>query len=174
MGEENTQNFIAYEYKEIGGHGERASMLIDCYGNFGWEIDEMSSLTNRGKIILRRNRKIINKAELTRLQRNFEACIKDIDSLKKSIKSKGVSLALTVGLIGTAFMAVSVFAITATPPLTWLCILFAIPGFILWGCAPLTYLRVVEKRVKVVDAQVEEKYEEIFAICEKGNRFIVN
>lgn len=40
----------------------------------------MDSVTLKFK----RNRKICNKAELTRLQRNFDACIAEIQSLKTS------------------------------------------------------------------------------------------
>ena len=37
---------------------------------------------------LKRDRKIVNKTELTRLQRNFEACVREIQSLENSKTSK--------------------------------------------------------------------------------------
>ena len=49
-------------------------MCIDGYKNFGWKLDEnRKQLTEKEKsiIYLKRDRRIINKAELTRLQRHF-------------------------------------------------------------------------------------------------------
>ena len=81
---------------------------------------------------LKRDRKIVNKTELTRLQRNFEACVREIQSLENSKTSKATIWALAAGVIGTAFIACSTFAVTADPPKILLCIIFAIPGFLGW------------------------------------------
>lgn len=64
-------------------------------------------------LCLRRDRKIINKAELTRLQRNFEDCMRQVDMLERSKTSKASAAAISIGIIGTMFMAGSVFAVTA-------------------------------------------------------------
>lgn len=72
---------------------------------------------------LKRDRKIVNKTELTRLQRNFEACVREIQSLENSKTSKATIWALAAGVIGTAFIACSTFAVTAVPPKI-LCVLF--------------------------------------------------
>ena len=85
-------SFIAFEYKEVTADITQASFLMDGYANFGWEIDEnVMPVTaekysaNNGtyqhrKIVIRlkRDRRILNKMELTRLQRNFEACVAEI------------------------------------------------------------------------------------------------
>ena len=76
MEQEHQPSYVAYEYKEIEAKGERAALLMDCYQSLGWEAEKE---TASGKIMLRRSRKIINKAELTRLQRNLEACVAEID-----------------------------------------------------------------------------------------------
>lgn len=64
--------FVGYEYKEVAVPGEQASMYLDCYENFGWEPDgSMAPVRGPGPVRLRlkRDRKIMNKMELTRLQR---------------------------------------------------------------------------------------------------------
>lgn len=83
-------------------------------------------------IRMKRDRKIINKMELTRLQRHFEACLNEMEALEKSKTSAATVWALAVGILGTVFVAGSAFAITHEPPIVWLCILLAIPGFIGW------------------------------------------
>ena len=81
---------------------------------------------------MKRDRKIINKMELTRLQRNFEAYVEEIRHLEKEKTSLPSIVAITTGIIGTAFIAGSTFAVTANPPHIVLCILLAIPGFLGW------------------------------------------
>lgn len=79
------QSFIFYEYKELNVKEDQASFYLDCYKNFGWKQDENFPPQNKGDLVtlkLKRNRKIVNKVELTRLQRHFEADMQDIVSLK--------------------------------------------------------------------------------------------
>jgi len=171
------KNYIGYDYQEIAADSNDISRYLDGYINFGWEPDEnQSQMKDHGKVILRikRDRKIINKTELTRLQRNFEHCLKEIGELEKSKKSKATMIALSIGLIGTAFMAGSTFAVTHETPIIWLCILLAIPGFLGWIVPYFVYTRAVARRTEVVNELIEEKYDEIYELCKKGNRILGN
>lgn len=169
------KDFIAYDYKEVVADSGKVSFLLDGYENFGWKADEHivnGAVAKKVVLHLKRNRKIVNKAELTRLQRNFEACVKEIDVLEASKTSKATSLALIVGVIGTAFMAGSVFAVTAATPQILLCIILAIPGFIGWIFPYFIYRKVSVEQTEQMDALIEQKYDEIYEICEKGNRLL--
>lgn len=175
------KNFVGYEYKEITAESSKASFLLDGYENFGWELDEnlqgngnTRKTPNQNKMIIRlkRNRKIINKMELTRLQRNFEACVREIEALEKSKTSSATMYALSLAMIGTAFMAGSVFAVTASPPHIILCILLAIPGFLGWILPYFLYKRIVGKQTEKLTPLIEKKYDEIYEICEKGNKLL--
>lgn len=175
------KNFVGYEYKEVAADSSMASFLLDGYENFGWEIDEkMAGYNKTGGvpqqtktlIRLKRNRKIINKMELTRLQRNFEACVSEIETLEKSKTSAASMYAIITGIAGTAFMAGSVFAVTAQSPHIILCILLAIPGFIGWLFPYFLYRKVVGKQTDKLTPLIEKKYDEIYEICEKGNKLL--
>lgn len=176
------KEFVAYEYKEITADQSKISFLLDCYENFGWEPDgnvqdnarENRNPQRQGKAVLclKRNRKIVNKMELTRLQRNFEACVSEIEALEKSKTSGAAVYALIIGILGTAFMAGSTFAVTAQPPHVILCILLAVPGFIGWILPYFVYRRTVRRKTKRVTPLIEEKYDEIYLICEKGNKLL--
>ncbi|MBP3458045.1 MAG: hypothetical protein J6K58_02430 [Lachnospiraceae bacterium] len=176
------KEYVAYEYKEVITDKNRVSFLLDGYENFGWELDEKITETfgenrnpmKQNNVILRlkRNRKIINKMELTRLQRNFESCVRDIDTLEKSKNSAATTYALIIAVVGTAFMAGATFAVTAQPPYVILCILLAIPGFIGWILPYFVYKKVQGKQIEKVTPLIEEKYDEIYEICEKGNRLL--
>lgn len=175
------RNFVGYEYKEITAESSRVSFLLDGYENFGWETDEnlpengnIRKTPNKNKVVigLKRNRKIINKTELTRLQRNFEACVNEIETLEKSKTSAATMYALILAVIGTAFMAGSTFAVTAKPPHIILCILLAIPGFLGWILPYFLYKRIVGRQTKKLAPLIEKKYDEIYEICKKGNKLL--
>lgn len=172
---ENNRAFIAYDYKEVSVDGKNASFYMDCYEAFGWRTDEnaeMVKTSGRGMLKLKRERKIINKAELTRLQRHFEACVNEIGMLEKSKKSTASLWSLLIGLIGTAFMAGSVFAVTNTPPQILLCIILAVPAFIGWIIPVFVYRKVLMRQTEKVQPLIEKKYDEIYDICEKGSSLL--
>lgn len=177
------KEFVGYEYKEVHTDKSRESFLLDGYENFGWELDgniiedsaENINPMKHDKVILhlKRNRKIINKMELTRLQRNFESCVREIEMLEKSKTSAATVYALIIAIVGTAFMAGATFAVTTQPPnVTW-CILLAIPGFIGWILPYFVYRKVMGKQIEKVTPLIEDKYDEIYEICEKGNRLLL-
>ncbi|MBD5546258.1 MAG: DUF2207 domain-containing protein [Lachnospiraceae bacterium] len=180
VSEKQHKNFVGYEYKEIVADSSRISFLLDGYENFGWEIDgKVQERTDpntapRQKVVvhMKRNRKIINKAELTRLQRNFEACVSEIDALEKSKTSVATMYALVLGILGTAFMAGATFAVTAQPPHYILCIVLSVPGFLGWIFPYFLYKRKVGKQAQKLTPLIEEKYDEIYEICEKGNKLL--
>lgn len=104
----NTASFIGYEYKSLTVNRRMESVYADGYQNFGWKLEDVSApLTAGGALSMKfkRDRKIRNKAELTRLQRQFEACADEIVELERSKTVAASITAYIIGLIGTAFMA---------------------------------------------------------------------
>lgn len=173
QGPENT--YIGYEYKEISVASKDASLFLDCYENFGWIPDENRPTDNGGGTVtihLKLNRKIINKMELTRLQRNFESCMQEIQLMERSKKQTATVWAMIVGSIGTAFMAGSVFAITSEPPQYVLMILLAIPAFAGWILPAFIYRYKSQKQSQKIQPFIEAKYEEIYQLCEKGHSLL--
>lgn len=183
----NNKAFIPYEYKEVITSSDKVSFFIDSYECFGWEIDQnvagvgndtyiqagAYSPHNRNTIIrMKRNRKIVNKMELTRLQRNFESCVSEIETMEKSKTSLATVYALIIGIVGTAFMAGSVFAVTAQPPHIIACIILAVPAFCGWIFPYFIYRRTVQKQTEKVTPYIEAKYDEIYELCEKGNKLL--
>lgn len=171
------KDFVGYEYKEITTDPERASMYLDGYLNFGWIADENiqpSAVMGKVTVKIKRDRKILNKTELTRLQRHFEACMNEISAMEKSKTSDATIWALAIALIGTAFMAGSVMAVTSEPPLLLLCIVLAIPAFMGWIFPIFVYKARVRKKTGLITPQIEQKYDEIYEICEKGNKLLKN
>ena len=173
--EKKIQTYAGYEYKEIKVKSNNISKYIDSYNNFGWEFDANSSiiLENDNSVIrLKRNRKIMNMAELIRLERNFEDCIRKIYFLEKSKKASGLILSINVGLCGITFILGGIFTAFNRQLFRELYILLFIPGFIGLGLPYFLYKYISKKREDIVAPLIEEKYMEIYEICKKGNKLL--
>ena len=171
-----TKDYVGYEYKKVIVEQDKVAFYLDGYENFGWMLDETTSdLKDNGKSILRlkRDRKIVNKTELTRLQKYFEDCINQIKQMENQKTQTATMMALTLGIIGTAFIVGSVFAITADTPHYVLCAILGLPGIVGWILPVFSYKRIREKKATTIDPMIAEKEEEIYQICEKGHGLLL-
>lgn len=170
MGE---NNFVGYEYQDVTVKRSMVFVYTDGYENFGWNLEGIAEQLGKvDSVILKfkRDRKIRNKAELTRLQRNFDACVSEITSLEASKYIKASALAYIIGVIGTAFMAGSVFAIIDN--MAVLCTILAIPAFVGWCLPYFLYRSLVMKKTNQVTPIIDQKYDELYAVCEKANSLL--
>ena len=104
MSEAVNANFVGYEYRDITVDRDLEALYADSYRSFGWILENASPLAlGLGNITMKfkRDRKIRNKAELTRLQRQFDACVNDIMSMEDSKASSASIVAFSVGIVGT-------------------------------------------------------------------------
>jgi hypothetical protein len=166
----SNRSFIGYEYQEISVKNEMSSVCADGYANFGWKLEDSSFALGRPDSVVmkfKRNRKIRNKTELTRLQRQFDSIVSDIISLESSKRLKASIIAYTVGIVGTAFMAGSVFSVTAGLILP--CIILAIPAFVGWILPYFLYRSIEKDKTASVAPLIDSKYDELYTICEKAN-----
>ncbi len=170
-----TGSFTGYEYKSVTVACEMESMYVDGYQNFGWMLESISKPQvgiNTVTLKFKRDRKIRNKAELTRLQRQFDACASEIIRMEKSKTSRATVAALIVGLIGTAFQAGATFAYLGG--MIILCIILALPGFIGWIFPYYLYQSTLTKQVAKIDPLIEKKEDEIYEVCERANALLGN
>lgn len=171
-----TENsFVGYEYQDFTVKRSMASMVADGLESFGWAPEGTSGIAGKPDSIsikCRRDRKIRNKAELTRLQRQFDACVSEIQSLEFSKYVRGSAVAYAMGIVGTAFMAGSVFAVTSG--MTLLCVILAIPGFAGWVLPYLFYRSITGRKTAEVTPLIDKKYDEIYEVCEKASGLLTD
>ena len=162
--------YIGYEYRDFTVNRKMESVYVDGYQNFGWTLEEIvPSVKGVFTEVLKfkRDLKIVNKAELTRLQHRFEACVSEIETLKRSKVIAASVIAYIIGVLGTAFMAGAVFAHNAGMiPLT---IILAILGFVGWIIPYFCYSNIRGKKTEKITPLIENKYDEIYEVCEKAN-----
>lgn len=170
----NSENFVGYEYKEIATTREMEGVYTDGYLSFGWKLDGITPSAigfSTVDLKFKRDRKIRNKAELSRLQRQFDAGIAEIGRLERSKTSSAFITAMTVGLIGTAFLAGATFAFIYAE-MIWLMIILAIPGFIGWALPYMLYKKTIAKKTSAVVPLIEQQYDAIYEVCEKGHALL--
>jgi len=102
--------FIGFEYTTIHVGNELESAVMDGYRQFGWQPEGREGGFGSVGLKFKRDRKIRNKAELSRLQREFDKHIKEMDNLQGSKTTGAQTVSLIIGLIGTALLAGATFS----------------------------------------------------------------
>ena len=175
MSEDYKTNFVGYEYKDVTVDRDIESLYLDSYQSFGWILESSASTRiglNNTTMKFKRDRKIRNKAELTRLQHQFDACINDIAKMDNSKSSNASIVAFTIGIVGTAFLTGAVFYFLSGSIV--LCITLAIPGFIGWVLPYSLYRSTYERQQAKVTPFIDDKYDEIYDICERASSLLDN
>lgn len=166
-------NFVGYDYHSIIVANEMEPLYADAYENFGWILAEVqTSLSGFGTVNMKfkRDRKIRNKAELTRLQRQFDACAGEIILLNKTKKSTATVAAVTIGIVGCAFLAGATFSYLAG--MLPLMIILAIPGFLGWILPYFCYQRILLKHSIKNVPLIDKKHDEMYDVCERANELL--
>lgn len=161
-------NFIQYEYKDVNINDELDLQYLDALTYFGWHIDE-SKTSSEHLFILKRERTIMNKMELIRLERNLASCFREIRNLHTSIHSYATMISISVGLVGIvgAILAFYFYRLQYHF-LMGLFIALALLGI---GAAYPSYMQCYKKRDLKMNYLVDQKYDEIEEICKKASTF---
>jgi hypothetical protein len=171
----NEERFIAYEYKTVTAARGLENICLDGLQNFGWEPDgSVPFFSSRGTAAVmlkfKRDRNIKNKGELARLERQFENGIHEIEILEKSKTTAASIAAFTIGIIGAAFMAGSVFAYLAG--MLPLMVILAIPGFLGWLLPYFCYTGIKAKRTQNTAPLIDQQYDAVYDLCEKAHALL--
>ncbi|KFI53802.1 hypothetical protein KIH79_08520 [Bifidobacterium sp. 82T10] len=159
-------DYVSYEYLTVTAAPDRNAVLADGYRAFGWELQDADSRTLR----LRRARAIDNKTELVRLQRRFEAQSAQIANLDAAPARNGRIAALSLGLVGCAFLAGATFAYLAS--MIALMIILAVPGFACWIAAYPACRAVVAATGRRAAPTIERLYDLNDDVCRKAHALL--
>lgn len=164
-------SFVAYETREIAVNRQYAALYTGGFRDLGWEPDGAQSLSEADPFIrlrFRRDRRIINRMELTRLENQFCACMKDIERLERSRTSYAMAAALISGVTGLVLGVGA--ALAALQPMIWLAVLLGIPAVLLCALSMPLHNLILKRRTAETEPHIDAKYEEILALCDKARR----
>lgn len=166
----NENKFVMNEYIEVNVKQDLAQLCSDCYHTLGWTIMNTSTGINSVTLKLMRDRKIKNRTALCDLQRKCEDAFSAIEKLENSKTTKPMAVAIGVGIIGTVFMATSVFAYLAS--MIQHCVILAIPGFTGWVLPYFLYKKYLKESTKKANPMIDRNYDIIYEACEKAGQLL--
>ncbi|MFT4110895.1 hypothetical protein [Propionicimonas sp.] len=170
---ETIADFVPYEYLTIQVDRELEPLYKDTYRNLGYVIEGYAAgIPNPATVALKlkRDRRINNRAAVLEQQRSAEQALATIASLEHSTQTAPLAAALTAGIIGSAFLAGSVFAITAN---LWLLgIPLGVVGLAGWAAGWFAHGRVKANRVARVTPLIDREYETVYAAGEQAARLM--
>ena len=186
MTSSETKDFVAYEYISVETNIDKEPLYIDCYENFGWElinnstfvdkddyfINNVTSSHKKINIKFKRDRKIKNKNKLQTLQRKLELSLNSIEKLEKEPNTISFIYAMSIGLLGTIFLALSVFSFTGNEIYYVPFILCGIIGIIGWILPYFIYKKIKSIKEQENISLIDEQYNIIYDVCEQANKLL--
>lgn len=166
----NEKKFVMNEYLEVNVKRDLVQLCSDCYCALGWTIMNTSSGIDSVTLKMQRDRKIKNRVALCDLQRKCEDAFRSIEKLESSKTTNAMSVSLGAGIVGTVFMAGSVFAYLAA--MIPLCVILAIPGFIGWGLPYFLYKKFLKASTEKTNPKIDSNYDIIYEACEKASQLL--
>lgn len=170
-------DYVAYEYLTIQVDRDLEELYKDTYRSFGWTIETTTGMLSGGApnpntvtLKLKRNRRLRNRPLVSELQRKAEDALTMIRDLEKSRTGTPLAASLAVGIVGSGFLAGSVFAIDAD---MWL---LAIPlgaiGLLGWLAGYLVHGQVKASKTAQTAPLINEQYEIVYDTCEQASRLL--
>lgn len=168
------EKYIAYEYVSLSVDSDMKAVYEDCYQNFGWIIDTLDSTKSiTGKLAtlkIKRDRRMKNRNELNELQRKCKSALENIYHLEHHKGTKSMIYSLGIGILGTAFMAGSVFCFLGGYMIA--CISLAVPGFLGWILPYFSFKTIKYKQVAKADQKIDQEYNHVYELCEQANSLL--
>lgn len=189
MQHSETKDFVAYEYLSVNVPSEKEPLYMDCYENFGWKrvstktsglVDKddyyINNFNVNGKKLVnlkfKRDRAIQNKAKVILLEQKCISSLKKISTLESEPHKKGATYATINAVIGTIFMAISVFAVTNVNPNYIITVITGTIGIIIWALSYMIYKKIKIKQTEINTSIIEEQYTIIYDSCEQAKKLL--
>lgn len=112
VGEALHPSSITHEFLDLYVHTTTESRYISYYKSFGWEVaarTEGLRAPNRTLLILRRKRRIKNRAKVLELQSGFQRALDNIQRFERRTRIYSWIITLTVLTAGLSASALGVF-----------------------------------------------------------------
>ncbi|MDR1426692.1 MAG: hypothetical protein LBJ08_02895 [Bifidobacteriaceae bacterium] len=166
---ETDRRFIAYEYTSVQAKADQESLFKDIYRSLGWTceaVERPSAITGTVTLRLKRDRAVPNRTALAKLQRQAENTLEGIENLRRSKTSKASITSLSVGVLGAAAFAGSVFCYLSG---IWVpFVLLGIAGLVAWVLPYFVFIQIKATRTATVNEEIERHYDQLYATCEQA------
>ncbi len=160
---------VTYEYATVRAERDLESLYRDTYAGFGWTIEGYGpAVPGAGAVTLKlkRVRHLKNRPQVVALQRKAEGALAEIVRLEKTKTTAAFAVSMVIGIVGTALLAGSVFAIDAD---RWgLSIPLGALGLLGWLAGYLTFGRVRARRTAAATPLIDRQYDVVYEASEEA------
>jgi hypothetical protein len=166
-------SFIAYEYTTIRVDRELEPLYKDAYRNFGWIVEGYgASLPSATAVTLKlkRDRRIKNRPMVLELQRNCENALTAIAHMERSKTTTAMATSLAVGIVGSAFLAGSIFALDAD--LLVVSIPLGAIGLLGWVGGYFSHGRVKANKTAQLTPLIDRQYDVVYEAGEQATHLL--
>ena len=164
--------FVAYEYATVRAPRDLAPLYQDTYRSFGWTETNEAAAGQRPRTVelgLKRDRNIRARSAIAELERKAERALTNIGRLSSSPHTVAMTAAITIGLVGTAFVAGSVFALPVSLVLS---VVLGVIGLLGWAGGAAAYIAVRSRRAAKLAARVDDEYRVVYECSEQATRLL--
>ena len=196
----NQENFVAYEYKNIAVKRDSVALYTDCLKNFGWDLIEerthgyvpqvntpvnitgsVPSYTvqtppakvedvDMVTLKFKRDRKLSNKREIDKLERQCEEALAAIAKLEKKNSAQTMGLSLGTGIVGTAFLVLAAYNFGAGGVAPG--VMFTIVGVVGWAVGFLANRKVGKKKSAQSEPVIQQQLDVVYSVCEQAHALL--
>ncbi|HEY0188518.1 MAG TPA: hypothetical protein VGC67_13590 [Cellulomonas sp.] len=166
-------DFIAYEYTTVQTSRDLESLYRDTYVGFGWIVEGYgSSIPGAPGVTLKlkRDRHIHNRAAVVALQRRAEQALAEIARLERSKSVVATGTSITIGIVGSAFLAGSVFSLDAGATIA--SIALGAVGLIAWVAGYVAHGRVRARQIARLTGPIDAQYDIVYQAGEEAARLL--
>ena len=168
---------VRNEYKNIVVSNDHNALYQEAYECFGWQTcGTRSNLLGERlwTISMWRDLKIKNRAELVKLERQFEDCTEEIAQFERGKKRTAAWITAVVCLIGAALFVGGIFALIIgwSAPMIVLADFLFMLSCLVFAAAVFVYRNRVRSRTEADLAFIDKKYEEITALMKQGRALL--
>lgn len=171
---EDKKEFIGYEYKETIVREEYVTIYQDGYENFGWSLEGTYTTPEHVGCVtmkFKRDRKLKNKLEISKLQRQFDEIISQVERLERKKELKASTVAYIIGVVAAVLFACAILAFTVWKNIVVMVVL-GIPALIGFVLSYVIYTKIRKSKVQEITPLIDEKYDELYQVTMQANNLL--
>ena len=131
---------------------------------------ETADATTAITLKFKRDRRIENKQQLEKLEREYEAAMSAITRIGRKNEAQTMGVSLGIGIIGAVFVAISVYSFVASNILAG--VLFAAVGAIGWAVGFFSNRKVGRKKSDQTEPTIREQLDIAYGACEQARALL--
>ena len=140
--------------------------IANAAQSFGETADPSETMTLKFK----RDRRIENKQQLEKLEREYEDALSAIQKAERKNAAQTMGISLGTGIIGTVFIGLAVYNFVFSN--TVLGVVFAAIGAVGWAIGFFSNMKIGKKKSSQTEPYVQEQLNIVYSSCEKAHALL--